>query len=185
MQHFFEHVPGFMSGKNTVLFDHVIKTFPPGGTWVELGSWLGRSTAYCVVELINQEKLGSFYCVDTWDGGEEHKGWKELPTLQQDFQRNLAPIKDQIKMIVSDSWTAADQFDNESVDFCYVDAGHTYECVMRDLESWWTKIRPGAYFGGDDYTKGWPGVQRAVWDFFRPKNIRVIRMGRCWQVLKP
>jgi hypothetical protein len=35
----------------------------------------------------------------------------------------------------------------------------------------------GAMFGGDDYTKGYPGVQQAVWDFFGPQNVKVRRSG--------
>ena len=185
MEHFYQAVPGFMNHRNTVLFDHVIKHFPQNGVWVELGSWLGRSAAYCVVELERSNRLGPFYCIDTWQGGVEHTGWSELATLRADFERNLLPIRDRVTPIVAESWTAAEQFRDESVDFCYVDAGHTLECVRRDIEAWWPKIKPGAYMAGDDYTKGFPEVQQAVWEFFRPRQIRVTRMGRCWQVIKP
>ena len=65
-----------------------------------------------------------------------------------------------------------------------MDAGHTYECVTKDLNAWWSKIKRDSYFGGDDYTKGHPGVQNAVWDFFGPKKIKVNRSGRCWFVKK-
>jgi hypothetical protein len=40
-------------------------------------------------------------------------------------------------------------------------------------------------FAGDDYTKGHPGVQKAVWEFFKELNIKVRRAGRCWLVSKP
>lgn len=184
MEHFYQAVPGFMNHRNTVLFDHVIKHFPQRGVWVELGSWLGRSAAYCTIELMRANKLGEFYCVDTWNGGLEHAGWAELSTLYQDFEKNIMPIRDHVRIIRDNSWTAASHFADASVDFCYVDAGHTYECVMRDLEAWWPKMKPGVFMGGDDYTKGHPGVQQAVADFFRPKNIKITRMGRCWQVIK-
>jgi phytoene dehydrogenase-like protein len=64
-------------------------------------------------------------------------------------------------------------------------SGHSYEAVTKDLQAWWPKMRPGAMFGGDDYTKGYPGVQQAVWDFFGPRDIKVRRAGRCWLVTKP
>jgi len=185
MQHFYQSVQGFMSHRNTIMLDLVLEKFPAGGTWVELGSWMGRSAAYCVVELINREKLGPFYCIDTWDGGIEHLGWKELDTLEQDFQRNIEPVRDHVTVIRSESWRPAETFADDTVDFCYVDAGHTYEAVMKDLQAWWPKIRPGSYFGGDDYTKGWPEVCQAVEDFFRDKAVRVRKSGRCWIVTKP
>lgn len=185
MEHFYQQVPGFMSHRNTIMLDLVLQKFPAQGVWVELGSWMGRSAAYCVVELINRDKLGDFYCIDTWDGGAEHQGWRELQTLEQNFHDNISPIQDLVTVIKSESWQAAETFQDNSVDFCYVDAGHTYDAVTRDLTAWWPKIKPGQYFGGDDYTKGWPEVCRAVQEFFTALGIRVRKSGRCWIVTKP
>jgi len=186
MEHFYQDISGFMSHKNTVMLDLVIDQFPAGGTWVELGSWTGRSAAYCVVELINRDKLGEFYCVDTWKG-EAAIAYDTaiVQDLRKIFRQNVKPILKQLKMLSMISWNAAKKFEDDSVDFCYVDAGHSYEAVTNDLNAWWPKLRPGSMFGGDDYTKGYPGVQQAVWDFFRPLDIRVRRAGRCWLVTKP
>lgn len=187
MEHFYQNITGFMSHRNTVMFDLVIDRFPTNGTWVELGTWTGKSTAYCVVELINADKLGPFYCVDTWKGGEEHQCYDPglLNNLESIFLTNVDPIRSLISPITDLSWQAAENFENHSVDFCYVDAGHTYEAVTNDLLAWWPKIRPGRDFAGDDYTKGWPEVQQAVHDFFGPLGVRVSRSGRCWIVTKP
>ena len=186
LEHFYQKINGFMNEKNTVMLDHVIGEFPPGGVWVELGSWTGRSAAYCVVELINHDRLGSFYCVDKWQG---EPGIDYDPgivsNMRRIFKQNLQPVIQHITMLTMLSWNAARRFDDATVDFCYVDAGHSYECVSKDLAAWWPKMRPGAYFAGDDYTKGYPGLQQAVWDFFKPKDIKVARMGRCWIVRKP
>jgi hypothetical protein len=187
MNHFYQTIDGFMSHKNTVMLDIVLDSFPAGGCWVELGAWTGKSTAYCVVELLQREKFGKFYCVDTWDGGIElaEQDIIKSKSLQQVFEHNVAPVLDLIVPIKSLSWDGARQFDNDSVDFCYVDAGHTYDCVIQDLHAWWPKIRPGGRFGGDDYTKGHPGVQKAVWEFFGERDLKVRRSGRCWLVDKP
>jgi hypothetical protein len=186
MDHFYQDISGFMSHKNTVMLDMVLDQFPAGGTWVELGSWTGRSAAYCVVELINRSKLGPFYCVDTWRG-EAAIAYDQtiVQDLKKIFRQNIKPVVKDIKMLSMISWNAARRFQDNSVDFCYVDAGHSYEAVTKDLTAWWPKLRPGSMFGGDDYTKGYPGVQQAVWDFFRPLDIKVRRAGRCWLVTKP
>lgn len=185
MDHFYQRINGFMNHRNLALLDQAISKFLPGGVWVELGSWTGRSAAYCIVELINQNKLGDFYCIDTWQGGEEHYDWDILKDLESIFYKNLDTVMDVITPIKELSWKAADLFADDSVDFCYVDAGHTYDCVSQDLAAWWPKIRPGSLFGGDDYTKGYADLQRAVWDFFGAQHIKVSRMGRCWVVQKP
>jgi len=186
MDHFYQDISGFMSHKNTVMLDLVLDQFPPGGTWVELGSWTGRSAAYCVVELINRNKLGEFYCVDTWQGEAAIAYDSDIvQNLEQIFRDNIKPVLNQITMLTEISWHAAEQFEDESVDFCYVDAGHSYQAMVNDLTAWWPKLRPGSAFAGDDYTKGYPGVQQAVWEFFGARNIRVRRAGRCWLVTKP
>jgi len=182
MEHFYKTVPGFMDHRNTILLDIALTEFPAKGVWVELGSWMGRSAAYCVVELINSGKIGDFYCIDTWGGGDT----LEAPAdAHQQFLRHTDPIRTFIKDVKSDSTEAAELFQDRSVDFCYVDALHTYEGVIADLTAWWPKMRPGARFAGDDYTKGWPGVTRAVGEFFGSRNIRVSKSGRCWTVIKP
>ena len=73
MDHFYQNIDGFMSHKNTIFLDIVLQNFPVQGTWVELGSWTGKSVAYCVVELLKKNALGKFYAIDTWCGGEELK----------------------------------------------------------------------------------------------------------------
>jgi hypothetical protein len=186
MNHFYQDIDGFMSHKNTVMLDLVLDQFPNSGTWVELGSWTGRSAAYCVVELLNRQKLGEFYCVDSWKG-ETTIAYDQVVVqdLRSIFRKNVKPVLKHINMLSMMSWNAAKKFQDDSVDFCYVDAGHSYEAVTKDLKAWWPKMRSGAMFGGDDYTKGYPGVQQAVWDFFVPLGIKVRRSGRCWLVTKP
>lgn len=186
MNHFYNEIDGFMTERNQILFDFIIPLIPNNFTWVELGSWTGKSAAYCTVELLNQNKNGKFYCVDTWGGGLEHQ---ELDIVKQNklfdiFKNNVSPIIDKIDIVKSISWEFADKFEDNSINFCYVDAAHDYSSVIKDLTAWWPKIKDGSYFAGDDYTKGFPGVQNAVRDFFTPLNIKVKRKGRCWMVKK-
>lgn len=186
MEHFYQNINGFMNERNTVMLDCVIEKMPVKCNWVELGSWTGKSAAYCAVELMNQNKFGSFTTIDSWHGGVELKDNDLVinKSIKDVFLENMAPIKDKIKTIESISWDAAKYFTDDSLDFCYVDAGHTYEDVMKDLNAWWPKIRRGAWFGGDDYTKGYPGLQQAVFEFFVKKKIKVKKLGRCWLVQK-
>jgi hypothetical protein len=188
MKHFYTDIKGFMSDRNVELFNLITTTATEDFTWVELGSWTGKSAAYCIVELINKP-LNSFkfYCVDTWEGAEEHQDYEIVKQnqLYDIFINNMLPVEQYYTPIKTYSHKAANDFKNNSVDFCYVDADHSYEGVMKDLEAWWPKIKSGCYFGGDDYTKGWPGVQKAVKEFFNKRNIKVKKVGRCWVVKKP
>jgi cephalosporin hydroxylase len=194
MKHFYENILGYTYPQNLIFFDMVIPTLPNNSTWVELGSWTGKSAAYCVVELYNANKLGKFFCVDTWEGSYRHHNAeqdyvlphaiKNIDDVYDMFKQNTHSISDKITEMKMLSWKAADQFDDESVDFVYVDADHRYESVIKDLSAWWPKVKTGSYFGGDDFTKGHPDVVRATRDFFKDKNRKVKKKGRCWYVQK-
>jgi len=65
MEHFYQNIDGFMNERNTVMLDLIIDRMPKNCQWVELGSWTGKSAAYCAVELINKNKFGRFVTIDS------------------------------------------------------------------------------------------------------------------------
>jgi hypothetical protein len=186
MEHFYQNIDGFMNRKNVLLFDKVLQLVPTDCVWVELGAWTGKSVAYCAVELINKNKFGKFFAVDSWQGCEilqEHELIK-TGSIKDIFLKNVKPLSDKITIFEDYSWNAAKEFEDQSIDFCYVDAGHSYEDISKDLKAWWPKIKSGAYFGGDDYVEKFPGVIQAVNEFFGEQGIEVQAVGRCWLVQK-
>jgi len=57
-------------------------------------------------------------------------------------------------IIKDTSVNAATLFGNETLDFVYIDADHTYGAVKDDLEAWVPKVRPGGVVSGHDYFDG-------------------------------
>jgi len=49
------------------------------------------------------------------------------------------------------SEAAALDFADASLDFVYIDAGHEYHNVARDLDVWWPKLKARAMLAGDDF----------------------------------
>ena len=66
-----------------------------------------------------------------------------------------------------DSNIAAKSFENESLDFIFLDAHLTYEHTCNDLEVWYPKVKKGGIFAGHDLVS--VDVQMAV-DQFREKR---------------
>lgn len=65
---------------------------------------------------------------------------------------------------------AAEKITDRSLDFLFVDAGHSYEMVNADLVAWRPKLRKtGAIFGHDWHMES---VRRAVKDFF-PRGTKI------------
>jgi hypothetical protein len=114
--------------------------------------------------------------VDHWKGSLEepaHRVDEDVAAgmLFKTFKQNIAPVDKYIEPLILDSALAAKKFDDNSVDFIYVDASHTYEGVFRDLEAWFPKLKRGGCMAGDDWCfkdseTGFLSVQQAVKDFF-------------------
>ena len=75
------------------------------------------------------------------------------------------------------SWDAAVNFADESIDFVFIDADHSYESVKKDIEAWLPKIRKNGIISGHDYGNGNPSeVKQAVDEKFDNFQLN----GSCW-----
>ena len=91
------------------------------------------------------------------------------------------------------TFDAANRFPDNYFDLVYVDADHTYDGCMRDLVSWWPKMKKGGTFVGDDYCHSMAKPTRirfkvieAVDDFAKANNLGVADLPRDgWVIIKP
>ena len=83
------------------------------------------------------------------------------------------------------STDAAKLYQDESIDFVFIDAEHDERSVYTDISAWWPKIKKGGILGGDDYSYLWPGVEVAVNRFFGPQEMTIhIDWPPMWHVCK-
>lgn len=62
---------------------------------------------------------------------------------------------------------AAQHVDDGSLDFVFIDAGHSYEAVHEDIDLWRHKVHPKGFILGHDYDHPkYAGVARAVHEWF-------------------
>ncbi len=168
MTHYWETLDGWFAFQAAYI--RILAALPSHrpSTVVELGTWVGRSTAYLGVEIVNSRKPVTLIAVDLFQGSAEIEGTKrasQVPSSEAVFRHNMAPVAealgDRFRILVDDSAAAADRFADGSVDAVWVDAAHGYGFVKADLAAWIPKIRPAGIIGGDDYTRC-PGVKLAV-----------------------
>ena len=148
---------------------------------VEVGVWRGDYSDAIMVSLNPKE----FYGVDPY---RLYPGMVSAPGPEYDTQAKLDDLALRVEaryekkgavLIRETSERASQMFDDNSVDFVYIDGDHTYEGVMLDIQCWWPKIRPGGILSGDDHTSGTTGkgyqfgVIEAVADFVRKQGLQL------------
>jgi hypothetical protein len=147
------------------LYSHMVGIFPSNSHFVEVGSWKGRSAAFMAVEIHNSGKSIRFDCVDPWNDLDPHPliqndPWVQSGKLYDKFLFNIDKVKHIITAKRGESISIANEYNDKSLDFVFIDGDHRYECVKADIEAWLPKVKPGGILAGHDY--GWNDVTRAV-----------------------
>ncbi len=188
MEHIYENIEGWFGFEK--LYSEMVDNYN-NAIFVEVGSWLGKSSSYMAVEIFNKKKNIEFFCVDTWEGSSTeslHQNHELCVSkkLYDQFLLNIEPVKEIIKPIRNFSVEASKLFLDETLDFCFIDADHRYENVLQDLLHWFPKIKAGGTFGGHDYNSNWPGVMKAVDEFVSNNNLilNIHSEQSSWSVLK-
>lgn len=107
-------------------------------------------------KLILENWPGHLYMVDAWkpfpkkeyEDGSNHSEFKSIITAVFD---NIEGYENRTTLIRSTGHAASKLFNDYSLDFVYIDANHTYNCVKSDIEDWYKKIKIGGVLSGHDY----------------------------------
>lgn len=118
---------------------------------VEVGSFKGEYAK----EML-KVWTGNLYLVDVWHELDINQ-YSDCSN-QVDYEniilqccKNIKGNEDRCFMIRSNSESAVQLFDDNSLDFVYIDANHKYEFVKKDIELWFPKVRRGGIVSGHDY----------------------------------
>lgn len=185
MIHIYENIDGWFTFPN--LYKMAVDTAPTNAHFVEIGSWMGKSASYMAVEIINSNKNIRFDCVDTWEGSIEHADIDAVKEnkLYEKFLDNVEPVKNVINPIRMHSLNAVDLYEDNSLDFVFIDAAHDYENVKKDIIAWYPKVKSNGLFAGHDYDPSWDGVMKAVDEFINEKGYTLsVKSELCWGFIK-
>lgn len=138
-------------------------------TMVEIGCYQGESTQiWC-------ENFKKVFAIDPWVSGkgydENDYASKEMKNAVETTFDSLLKKYDNLEKIKNFSYEVFGQFEDESLDFVYIDGEHTYDGVNKDIELYLPKIKKGGYIAGHDYKPKWQGVMGAVNDAFKSPDI--------------
>jgi hypothetical protein len=124
----------------------------PNGVGVEIGVLRGEYSKI----ILDRWKDGALYLIDTW---RHLDNYIDLNGRNDEYHyecmvetaKNIREHESRAHMIRMDSVISADLFPDEFFDFIFIDADHSYEAVVKDIQSWWPKIKKGGIFAGDDF----------------------------------
>lgn len=155
LEHIYKNIDGWFSFPK--LYSEMVRKFPSGSRLVEVGSYFGCSFSYLVIEAINSGKTFDIVAVDACP-------W---PSVEPNFTKNMEPFSGHFRTLFGgDSFDRAKDFEDKSIDFCFIDANHTYEFISRDIAAYLPKMKPGGVIAGHDYNLCHPGVMQAVQEAF-------------------
>jgi len=120
------------------------------------------------------------------DGTDEYKD-QNFQDIVKGKMLNSFKSVNRFTLIQKTSDDALSDFDNNSLDYIFIDGDHAYEFVKKDIVSYYSKVKSGGIFAGHDYS--WPGVEQALTEFFTEQNLDKSILQLCetdaWYFIKP
>jgi predicted O-methyltransferase YrrM len=115
---------------------------------IEVGVFKGKFTACLAKRAPNTKIIG----LDSWAVYEGYKDDVEnsLAQAQKEAIKTTKELPN-IELIKGWSDEVVNRFEDESLDFVYIDANHSYEFVVADIAAWSKKVRKGGLVMGHDY----------------------------------
>lgn len=125
---------------------------------VEIGTYKGIYT-----ETLAKSNL-RVYTVDPWLSYSDYPYFSSRPTQTEPNFRNQNEMDSQyeearrrlekypnVTIIRKTSMEALNDFDDNSIDFVYIDGNHTFKYVAEDICGWIKKVKSGGIVAGHDY----------------------------------
>lgn len=115
------------------------------------GAEIGVRQGRTLFHIVNQIPALTMYAVDR----DTSQFWNEQIAQQ---------LGHRIKVLEGTSWEMAQHVPDASLDFYFIDAGHGYKSVIKDIDAWTPKVKPTGWLLGHDIN--FPAVNQAVRDRF-------------------
>ena len=152
---------------------------PEFKTAVEVGVCKGWFSKY----ILDNTKM-KLFSIDPW---EDNPVLSDSQNVYKECKERLAPYGDRNEMIKGCSPEESKPFEDESLDFVYIDGMHDYISVKQDMDAWWPKLRTGGFMAGHDFNAiEWNGVVLAVSQFVQERNLSFFltgKVGNAWESL--
>lgn len=139
----------------------------------KVGAEIGVHEGTYSKELCQANPGLKLYSVDPWKAHPGYKDIKKLSTFSNAHEQAVRRLKPYGCILVRKmSLDAVKDFEDESLDFVYIDANHQWEWVVRDIIEWTRKVRKHGIVSGHDYEPD-TGVKDAVDAYAKYHTLRL------------
>jgi len=136
------------------------------------GAEVGVFQGYYSMVLLDNIPNLNLLCVDSWTsatGWGQRRNVAAYPVAKKNLSRYYHAT-----ILKGDSTNVAKLITDDTLDFVYIDADHSYEAVKADINAWVPKVKNGGIIAGHDYfTHRTLGVIEAVDEFAKELNLDV------------
>ncbi len=151
-------IPTHMTLAERLALVNVGLQMPAGFSAVEVGSYLGASTAFLGFAALH--RAGTVHAIDPWTN--DAMGAEGARDTWGEFRRNTEPFT---HFIVPHQGFSADVHARETAipcDLLFIDGDHSYDAVVTDLRCWLPSLKRGGVLAMHDIDA--PDVKRAFDD---------------------
>jgi predicted O-methyltransferase YrrM len=156
-------IPTHMTANERLTLFQTALALPQGFSAIEIGSYLGASTAFLGFAALHRG--GFVHAVDPWTN--DAMGAEGERDTFGEFRRNTEPFA---HFIVPHHGYSADVRAREpdlACDLLFIDGDHSYEAVVTDLKAWLPALRPGGVLAMHDIDA--PGPKQAFDELAAPR----------------
>ena len=162
---------------------YILEQLNKNSTVVEVGVWKGDFSK----QIWNISNPSLLVLVDSWKfdekirgcapqvDGEEPLNQNFFDQAKKDTYNKFENIKN-VHILELNSLDASSNYKDNFFDYIYIDAEHSYEAVINDLNVWYPKLKKNGILFGDDYY--WReeddtlSLHKAYQEFIIKKNIK-------------
>jgi len=121
------------------LYQRVVNNATDNSTFIEIGTHLGKSAAFMAEAIENSGKQIKFITYDNFsvDLSKYNSIIPPLNQMEVTTRRNLQDWinKGLVQIVVADANLEASNFEDESVDFVFIDGNHDYIEVIKNINN--------------------------------------------------
>jgi hypothetical protein len=176
-------------------FDFALKQLPILKA-IEVGVYEGENASRMITS-----NLGFLYLIDPYkahinnsiatDTAIYKVTQEEMDRAKKLAMERMLPFPGRYIFMELTSEEASKLFEDNSIDYIYIDAIHSYDEVKKDIALWFPKVRVGGVLSGHDYAfgshtgeTGYRGLMKAVNEFVQEKGLKLYNPYEDWWVVK-